>query len=374
MDFEPEAWLTAYAAAEESERQRALATLLQDAIRREPARWVSLLEELRSLRTAKPDARANTAIAKAVVGLEVHAGKLDHELGLAALTEADRARIAGTLEQIEEIEEIVLDPEPTKARFRDRYTYLDRRPAGKGGFGEVYRMRQLATGDEVAVKYLLDEHGQSAELVARFHQEAKAMRAVQEAGGHPNLLGFVEAGSAGSRAYLVTPWAKAGTLFQQLKLYGGQVPLELATRWMREALAGLGWLHERGWIHRDIKPSNLYLSAGDGPLWIGDFGLAMQPGEPRLTRQHQGSPGTEGYSPMEQFLGHDQDARTDLYSWAATAYTMLTGAVCPGPGASAKAGRGEVNAGWDSVITACLSDRMGGRPGSVGEVLGVLAT
>src|SRR5262249_34470633 len=97
---------------------------------------------------------------------------------------------------------------------------------------------------------------------------------------------------------------------------------------VRQAAAGLQYIHERRRVHRDIKPSNLLLSR-EGQVKILDLGLALIHEGPakddELTRTHQVM-GTADYMAPEQATDpHNVDIRADLYGLGCTLFKLLTG-------------------------------------------------
>ncbi len=188
---------------------------------------------------------------------------------------------------------------------------------GSGGFGRVYRVRDLHLEREVALKVLHPALTQDPEVVERFRREAQLAAQLS----HPNIVNIFDiAGRSGLLWY--TMELIDGPSLAQLVEREGPLPLDRILRLLREALSALAHAHGSGLVHRDIKPENMLIDP-DGSLQITDFGLALA-----LRGKFGGATsqsGTPQFASPEQLLGERVDQRSDLYSLAAVAYFALLG-------------------------------------------------
>jgi Tol biopolymer transport system component len=206
-------------------------------------------------------------------------------------------------------------------------------PLGAGGMGEVYRARDTRLGREVAIKILPDALAADPDALARFEREARAVAALS----HPNILAIHDFGVEAGRAYSVTELLEGRTLRERLA--DGALPARKAVECAAQIARGLAAAHDRGILHRDLKPENLFVT-DDGRVKILDFGLAKVGeagpigGEASSvthspTRHLATRPGvvlgTIGYMSPEQVRGMAVDHRTDIFSFGAVLYEMLTG-------------------------------------------------
>jgi len=203
-------------------------------------------------------------------------------------------------------------------------------PLGAGGMGEVYRARDERLKREVAVKVLPASYSQDADRLRRFEQEAQA------AGGlnHPNITAVYDIGSHEGAPYIVTELLEGEPL--RARLSGGAIAVRKATDYAVQIAKGLAAAHEKGIIHRDLKPENLFLT-NDGRVKILDFGLAKLTQPEGQSGQQTNFPtaaaatepgvvmGTLGYMSPEQVKGKPADQRSDLFSFGAIFYEMLSG-------------------------------------------------
>jgi serine/threonine-protein kinase len=205
----------------------------------------------------------------------------------------------------------------------DDYELLS--PLGSGGFGRVYRVRDLHLEREVALKVLHPLLTQDPAVVERFRREAQLAARLH----HVNIVNIYDiAGRSGLIWY--TMELINGPSLAQLVEREGPLPLERVLRLLREALGALAHAHSQGLVHRDIKPENM-LIAPDGGVRITDFGLALAlRGMGRFGGATSQS-GTPQFASPEQLLGERVDQRSDLYSLAAVASYALLGRV-PFPG------------------------------------------
>jgi serine/threonine protein kinase len=196
---------------------------------------------------------------------------------------------------------------------------------GQGGFGRVYRVRDLHLEREVALKVLHPLLTQEPAVVERFRREAQLAARLS----HPNIVNIYDiAGRSGLIWY--TMELIEGPSLAQLVEREGPMPLDRVLRMLREALSALAHAHGSGLVHRDIKPENMLLEP-DGSLRITDFGLALAlRGAGRFGGATSQS-GTPQFASPEQLLGERVDQRSDLYSLAAVASYALLGTV-PFPG------------------------------------------
>lgn len=208
-------------------------------------------------------------------------------------------------------------------------------PLGAGGMGEVYKAKDARLDRLVAVKVLPGHLTASGEALARFEREAKAVAALN----HPNILGIFDIGNQDGVAFAVMELLEGETLRDRLSL--GPLTVRKAVDCGVQIAQGLAAAHERGVIHRDLKPDNLWLGK-DGRVKILDFGLAKQiqparPGTQSIVATEAVSPGhavhtqegmvlgTVGYMSPEQVRGEAVDARSDIFSFGAVLFEMLTG-------------------------------------------------
>src|SRR5947209_10435640 len=198
----------------------------------------------------------------------------------------------------------------------DDYELLDE--IGSGGFGRVFRARDLALEREVAIKVLHPSLTADLGVVERFRREAQLAAKLR----HPNVVSIYDImGRAGLQWYTMelVPGANLAQLVQRQ----GPVTLERAVRLLDEALSALEQAHAQGLVHRDLKPENMLIEP-DGRLRITDFGLALALPRDRF-RGATSRSGTPQFAAPEQLLGERVDPRTDLYSLGAVAYFALLG-------------------------------------------------
>jgi Tol biopolymer transport system component len=203
-------------------------------------------------------------------------------------------------------------------------------PLGAGGMGEVYRARDTRLGREVAIKVLPAAASSDSERLRRFEQEARATGILN----HPNILAIYDVGTHDGAPYVVSELLEGETLRERLA--GGPLPLRKVIDYALQAARGLAAAHEKGIVHRDLKPENLFITR-DGRVKILDFGLAKltQPfrhgdGSTNVaTLRFESDPGmimgTAGYMSPEQVRGLPVDHRSDVFSFGAVLYEMLTG-------------------------------------------------
>jgi serine/threonine-protein kinase len=208
--------------------------------------------------------------------------------------------------------------ERLRAALADRYAV--ERVLGRGGMATVYLARDRKHKRDVAIKVLESEL--TAALGAeRFLREVDVLAQLQ----HPHILPLFDSGQADGSLYYVMPRVEGESLRDRLQRER-QLPVDEALQITREVAAALDYAHRRRVIHRDIKPANILLQ--DGQALVADFGIALgmsAAGEERITSTGL-SLGTPCYMSPEQAGGdRDLDARSDLYSLAATLYEMLTG-------------------------------------------------
>ncbi|HXM79850.1 MAG TPA: serine/threonine-protein kinase, partial [Thermoanaerobaculia bacterium] len=202
-------------------------------------------------------------------------------------------------------------------------------PIGAGGMGEVYRAKDPRLGREVAIKVLPASFSFDPERLRRFEQEARAAGLLN----HPNITAVYDIGTENQAPYVVTELLEGETL--RGALAGGRLSARKAVDYALQIAHGLAAAHEKGIVHRDLKPENLFVTK-DGRVKILDFGLA------KLTHTEEGSGvtnlptatagtepgvvlGTLGYMSPEQVRGRPADARSDIFSFGAILYEMLSG-------------------------------------------------
>ncbi len=182
-------------------------------------------------------------------------------------------------------------------------------PVASGGMGEVWTARDTRLDRTVAIKFLKDGFS------THFQREARAISALN----HPHICTLYDVGENYLVMEYVEGWPAKGPL-----------PLEEALRYAIQIADALGAAHRRGIVHRDLKPANILLTNSGAKLL--DFGLAKTqwPSEESgdmatIVDDQTTMAGTPQYMSPEQAEGSQVDARSDIFSFGAVFYEMLTG-------------------------------------------------
>ena len=217
-------------------------------------------------------------------------------------------------------------------------------PLGAGGMGEVYRARDTRLDRTVAVKILPPHLSSSPEARQRFEREARVISSLN----HPHICVLHDVGSQDGTSYLVMEYVQGETLEQRLQK--GPLPLKQVLECGVQICDALEKAHRAGIVHRDLKPGNIMLTPAGAKLL--DFGLAkpvailgaqalsdkgpLTPSTPTMNLSALSAPpgaltqqgtivGTFQYMAPELLHGQEADARSDIFSFGAVLYEMITG-------------------------------------------------
>jgi serine/threonine protein kinase len=197
--------------------------------------------------------------------------------------------------------------------------YMLVRKIAEGGTAEVHLGYDAWSSEWRAIKTLLPDYSKRPALRHRFEREAETMKALS----HPNIIRVFDAGSEGETAWLVMEYAEGGSIIDWVER-NGPMPPRLAVTVVLELCAGIQYAHQEGVIHRDIKPQNVLVDR-HGQCKVTDFGIAQVVQETRMTMTGTVM-GTIGYMAPEQHeSAKHADERADVYSIAASLYTLLKG-------------------------------------------------
>jgi eukaryotic-like serine/threonine-protein kinase len=253
--------------------------------------------------------------------------------------------------------------------------------AAEGGFALLYRARDPSDGSVCALKVLRRALTFVGNGVPRFHREIQALHELE----HPHVVRVLTHGDlADGRPYLVMEWLGGRDLERHLAETGALGLADVLA--IAEPLgAALDAAHALGIVHRDVTARNVMMAPrGDAlvPTLI-DFGVAHWASRERgagfSSQTMVGSPSSMA---PEQILGHEVDARTDVYAFGILLFQMATGSM---PFASVDAveleemhlvgvpplpsHRAPLPAAFDRLVTRCLAKRPEERPPSVGAVV-----
>ena len=195
---------------------------------------------------------------------------------------------------------------------------------GRGGMGLVYQVRHLELGAIFALKMLCSNLPEEADVVGRFHREARVIAQLR----HPHIVKVFDVGRDGDRHYFVMEYIQ-GRALNEILAENGPLPLPRVLAISRQVAQALAYAHAQqpSVVHRDIKPHNILIEDGTERVVVMDFGIAKLL-EPQAT-QHTGIGvfiGTLSYSAPEQLRGDATvDGRADIFSLGLVMYEMTTG-------------------------------------------------
>ncbi len=207
--------------------------------------------------------------------------------------------------------------------------YIIEELIGRGGMGAVYRARHVELGSPRAIKIMRRELAQDASFVRRFRNEPLLAEGVR----HPNVVSVYDFSTLDDgTSYIVWEYVEGNTL-AQLLTKGNVFTSSEVVNFVEQVADGLSAVHEKGILHRDVSPDNIMIctdARGSSNVKLLDFGVAKGGGIPGETPADASMLfGKIGYASPEQMglLQDDEllDGRTDVFSLAAVAYTMLTG-------------------------------------------------
>jgi len=196
------------------------------------------------------------------------------------------------------------------------------RKIGEGGMGAVYQARDTRNGNIVALKVLPRSRAKDETFLERFKSEAHAAFELD----HVNIVRGLDFSNADGYYFLVMEFVEGHDIYSLLQ-QNGRFSEPEAVHIMRQIASALDHIHGEQLVHRDIKPENILVTK-DNVAKLTDMGLAVDKenqGRRRITKAGIAM-GTPFYLSPEQIQGKSEiDIRSDIYSFGATVYEMVTG-------------------------------------------------
>lgn len=210
--------------------------------------------------------------------------------------------------------------------LRERYRIISE--IGHGGMGAVYQAMDENLNCLVVVKETFATNDEQRQA---FRREAQLLANLS----HPNLPKVMDHFTHDQGQFLVMQFVTGHDLAELMELREQPFAVEKVLGWAEQLLDALEELHsyDPPIVHRDIKPSNLKVTP-KGRVVLLDFGLAKGAAGQMSTAEADSQPKsiygyTRSYAPLEQIRGAGTDPRSDLYSLAATLWSLLTGSIPP---------------------------------------------
>jgi hypothetical protein len=193
---------------------------------------------------------------------------------------------------------------------------------GVGGLGEVWLAYDTVLDQSpVACKILRDGYFHDRCAIAGLKREVLLARRLR----HPNILGVHTFWETPAHRFVVMEYVAGQNLEEALFTHGRPFKLTQLLPWLTQLCDALDYAHGQGVLHRDIKPANCLIDT-QGAVRLTDFGIARTLQELAHAKSGEITSGTLLFMSPEQLDGLTLDARSDLYSLAASVYELLSGA------------------------------------------------